>query len=181
MLNTKYIIFRDPQSNQIQYQVNPTAAGPCWYVDSVSVITDPAKLIKNLDSLYISNTALIETKIDAPIAKHVEGDSIWLIKNDHDRVYYQSNTSNNRFAVFSEVYYKKGWKAYIDGKESNIYKTNYVLRGLLIPAGKHEITFEFKPESFSKGVPIAMTASGIIWLLLLGNLFVLLRTNKNNP
>ena len=180
MLNTKYIIFRDPQSNQIQYQVNPTAAGPCWYVDSVSVITDPAKLIKNLDSLYISNTALIETKIDAPIAKHVEGDSIWLIKNDHDRVYYQSNTSNNRFAVFSEVYYKKGWKAYIDGKESNIYKTNYVLRGLLIPAGKHEITFEFKPESFSKGVPIAMTASGIIWLLLLGNLFVLLRTNKNN-
>jgi uncharacterized membrane protein YfhO len=123
---------------------------------------------------------LIETKIDAPIAKHVEGDSIWLIKNDHDRVYYQSNTSTNRFAVFSEVYYKKGWKAYIDGKESNIYKTNYVLRGLLIPAGKHEIIFELKPESFSKGVPIAMTASGIIWLLLLGNLFVLLRTNKNN-
>ncbi|MBM3446078.1 MAG: YfhO family protein [Bacteroidetes bacterium] len=181
MLNTKYIIFKDPQSNQIQYQVNPTAAGPCWYVDSVSVITEPAKLIKTLDSLNIRNTALIEAKIDAPIAKNMQGDSIWLIKNDHDRIYYSSLSTDNRFAVFSEVYYSKGWKAYIDGKESNIYKTNYVLRGLIIPAGKHEIKFEFKPDSFSKGVPIAITASGIIWLLLIGNLFVLLKSNKNTP
>jgi len=181
MLNTKYIIFKDPQSNQIQYQVNPTAAGPCWYVDSVSVITEPAKLIKNLDSLNIRNTALIEAKIDAPIAKKMQGDSIWLIKNDHDRIYYSSRSTDNRFAVFSEVYYSKGWKAYIDGKESNIYKTNYVLRGLIIPAGKHEIKFEFKPDSFSKGVPVAIAASGIIWLLLIGNLFVLLKSNKNTP
>jgi hypothetical protein len=180
MLNTKYIIFRDPQSNEVRYEVNPTAAGPCWYVDSVSVVSDPAKLMKNLDSLSIKTTALIESKLDQNISKNAFGDSIWLVKNDHDIIYYSSNSTNTRFAVFSEVYYRKGWKAYIDGKESTIFKTNYVLRGLVVPAGKHEIKFEFKPDSFSKGVPIAMTASGIIWLLLLGNLFMIFRSSKIN-
>ncbi|MEY3920331.1 MAG: hypothetical protein RL634_92 [Bacteroidota bacterium] len=180
MLNTKYIIFRDPQSNEVRYEVNPTAAGPCWYVDSVSVVSDPAKLMKNLDGLSIKTTALIESKLDQNISKNAFGDSIWLVKNDHDIIYYSSNSTNTRFAVFSEVYYRKGWKAYIDGKESTIFKTNYVLRGLVVPAGKHEIKFEFKPDSFSKGVPIAMTASGIIWLLLLGNLFMIFRSSKIN-
>ena len=175
MLNTKYIIFRDPQNNQVRYEVNPSAAGACWYVDSVTTISDPAKLMKNIDSLKIKSTALIETKLEQPINKSYAGDSIWLVKNDHDRVYYQSTSNTSRFAVFSEVYYNKGWKAYIDGKESSIYKTNYVLRGLIIPAGKHEIKFEFKPDAYSKGVPVAMAASGIIWLLLLGNIFFFIK------
>lgn len=175
MLNTKYIIYRDPQSNQITYQLNPNAAGACWLVDSISTIKEPAKVMGSLDTLNIQNTAVIETEMKTGIGRKQQGDSIWLINNDHDRIYYQSNTSGARFAVFSEVYYKKGWKAYIDGKESEIYKTNYVLRGIVIPAGKHEIKFEFKPDSYRKGVPIAITASGIIWLLLLGNIFFMLK------
>lgn len=180
MLNTKYIIFRDPQSNQISYQSNPNAAGACWLVDSISTIKEPAKVMGSLDTLNIRNTAVIETEMKTGIGRKQQGDSIWLINNDHDRIFYQSNTSGARFAVFSEVYYKKGWKAYIDGNESEIYKTNYVLRGIVIPAGKHEIKFEFKPDSYRKGVPIAITASGIIWLLLLGNIFFMLKGKGKN-
>ena len=64
---------------------------------------------------------------------------------------YTFNAASNQFAVFSEIYYKSGWKAYIDGKEAPIVKVNYVLRGLAVPAGKHDIKFEFKPQGYYTG------------------------------
>jgi hypothetical protein len=178
MLNTKYIIFRDPKTNQVTYQLNPNAAGACWLVDNVSTIKDPAKVMSSLDSLKIRTEAVIETELTTKVGPNIIGDSIWVLNNNNDGINYQSNTSGNRFAVFSEVYYKKGWKAYIDGKETNIYKTNYVLRGIIIPAGKHEIKFEFKPTSYATGVPIAITASGIIWLLMITNLVLAIKKRK---
>jgi hypothetical protein len=74
--------------------------------------------------------------------------SIKLVYNDNDIIEYRSSSKNPEFAVFSEVYYDAGWVATIDGKESPIIRTNYVLRGLQVPAGDHKIVFEFKPASF---------------------------------
>jgi uncharacterized membrane protein YfhO len=75
---------------------------------------------------------------------------IQLVKNDNDVVTYTSDATTNQFAVFSEVFYKAGWKAIVDGKESPIIKTDYVLRGLALPAGKHNIEFRFEPQDTSK-------------------------------
>ena len=80
---------------------------------------------------------------------------------------YVSNNSNEGFAVFSEMYYQNGWKAMIDGKEAPIYRVNYVLRGLKIPAGKHTIEFKFEPEVVKTGSTIALMSS-IAMLLLIG-------------
>jgi len=66
-------------------------------------------------------------------------------------VTYRSESARDRFAVFSEVYYDRGWKAFIDGKEAPIVRTNYVLRGLSVPAGKHEVEFRFEPRSYDSG------------------------------
>jgi hypothetical protein len=166
MLNTKYILFRDPSSGQVSYQLNPEAAGPCWFVDEVKTEADPAKVMGMLDSLSVKQTAVIETAAKGKTNANA-GDSIWLVKNQHDLIRYQSSSAAERFAVFSEVYYEKGWKAYIDGQETPVYKTNYVLRGAFIPAGKHEITFEFKPDSYYKSEWIGLTANAIVWILLL--------------
>jgi len=174
MLNTKYIIFPNQQTGQITYQLNPDAAGSCWIVGNTKVIQDPAKVMAGLDNLAIKDTAIIEASLTHNITRN-PGDSVWLIQNDHDRIYYQSNSTANNFAVFSEVYYKQGWKAYIDGKETPIYKTNYVLRGIEIPAGKHDIKFEFKPDAFYKTLPVAAGASALIWLLLLANLITFVK------
>ena len=122
MLNTKYIIYRDPKTNQTTYQLNPNAGGTCWLVDNVSTIKNPAKVMSSLDSLKIKIDAVIETELDTKIGKNTIGDTIWLLNNENDRKNYQSKTSEPRFAVFSEDYYKEGWKAYIDGKETKIYK-----------------------------------------------------------
>jgi hypothetical protein len=166
MLNTKYIIFTNQQTGQPTYQVNKDAAGSCWIVGAINVEKNPARVMSGLDNLAIKDTAIIETVLKQKISRNA-GDSVWLVKNDHDRVYYQSNSTANNFAVFSEVYYNKGWKAYIDGKETPIYKTNYVLRGLEIPAGKHEIKFEFKPDSYTKTITLSIAANAFVWLLLI--------------
>jgi uncharacterized membrane protein YfhO len=93
--------------------------------------------------------------------------SIQLTKNENDEVVYKYSSSANRFAVFSEVFYDKGWKAFVDGKELPIVRTNYVLRGLSLPAGQNkEVKFVFHPSSFYTGEKIALFASILVLLLL---------------
>ena len=166
MLNTKYIIFKDPSSGQLTYQMNPDAAGPCWFVDDLKIEKNPSKVMSMLDSLPVKKTAIVEDEIKLNTTAQM-GDSIWLVSNKNDLINYQSSTNGERFAVFSEVFYKRGWKAYVDGKEIPIYKTNYVLRGAFIPAGKHDIKFEFRPDTYYKGEWIGIIANALVWVLLL--------------
>jgi uncharacterized membrane protein YfhO len=100
---------------------------------------------------------------------------IQLIKNDNDIITYTSNSGANQFAVFSEIYYDRGWKAYIDNKEVPIVRTDYVLRGLAVPAGNHAIRFEFKPASFYNSETISIIASAIVWLLLGFTAFLIIK------
>jgi uncharacterized membrane protein YfhO len=135
-------------------------------VKEVKQIATPAEVMKALDSLPISELAIIET---TPLNKisYTNGDTIALIKNAHDQIDYKAKSASGGFAVFSEVYYNKGWKAFIDGKETPIFKTNYVLRGLYIPAGDHKIRFEFRPSSYYKTVPVSIGANISVWILLM--------------
>lgn len=98
--------------------------------------------------------------------------SITLIENKNDDIVYRSNSTAPRFAVFSEIFYEKGWKAYIDETEVPIIRTNYALRGLSVPAGQHRIRFEFHPASFYTGKAIAQVAGIITLLLVLTAIFV---------
>ena len=104
--------------------------------------------------------------------KKIESDStatIRLIANKNNYnpsrlVYRTSNLKNTQLAVFSEIYYPKGWRVYIDGEEVDYFRVNYLLRGLMIPKGEHEVVFEFKPNSFYVGNKIALSSS-IIFLI----------------
>jgi uncharacterized membrane protein YfhO len=91
-------------------------------------------------------------------------DDIYLIHNDNDEMIYHSALGRQGFAVFSEIYYDRGWHAYIDGNEVPILRTDYVLRGLAVPAGQHTISFVFHPASYYVGRIIQILAS----ILLLG-------------
>ena len=126
--------------------------------------------MKALDTVNPKDTAIVEDRFKKDITFEPVGDStstIKLIKNDNDVVTYQSINRSNQFAVFSEVYYDRGWKAYIDDKEATIVQTNYVLRGLAIPAGNHQIRFEFKPAAYYNSNKASIGASAIIWLLII--------------
>jgi hypothetical protein len=183
MLNAKYIITSaQDNSQQVIAQQNPGALGACWFVRAVDYKKDAAEVMKAISTFNPADTALLEASLkSAQIAASPVKDSsayIKLLYNDNDIVEYQSSSKNNEFAVFSEVYYAAGWVATIDGKETPIYKTNYVLRGLQVPAGNHRIRFEFKPASFYNSNKAAVGASAIVWLLLIGASVISLRKKQ---
>lgn len=170
MLNAKYIIQRDNQTGQPYAIPNTEAFGACWFVKNVQFKEKPRELMDGLTGLNLKDTALVYTKDKSLVKFDATIDTaskLSLVKNDNDFVEYSSSSNTNNFAVFSEVYYDAGWKAYIDGKETPIVNTNYVLRGISIPAGNHKITFEFKPDSYYKSAKFGIAASAIAWLLLL--------------
>jgi len=181
MLNAKYILVPNQQNGQATLQINTGALGQAWFVKHINYVKDAGAALKALDSVNPKDTAIVEDKFKKDIAFEPVGDStasIKLIKNDNDVVTYQSINTTNQFAVFSEVFYDRGWKAYIDDKETPIIQTNYVLRGLAIPAGNHQIRFEFKPASYYNSNKASIGASAIIWLLLIAAVVSSIRKTK---
>jgi hypothetical protein len=176
MLNTKYVIMRGQQGDVVQQ--NPDNLGACWFAKQVAFVKDDAAAMRALDNNKPADSAIVEESEKSKISSTPVADStakIQLIKNDNDVITYQSQSNANQFAVFSEIYYDRGWHAYIDNKETPIVRTDYALRGLAIPAGKHEIRFEFKPASFYDSQTIAIIASAIIWLMLLATTYTVLK------
>lgn len=184
MLNTKYIIVNNPATNKPEVQLNPEALGPCWFVKTVQFVNGPAAVMKALNNFTPKDTAIIDAAQQSLVNYTNTTDtaaSIQLVKNDNDIIHYVSNSSSNGFAVFSEIYYNRGWKAYIDGKEVPIIQTDYVLRGLSIPAGKHEIVFEFKPASYYNSTKIAIGASALVWILIIAAIVHSFRLMNSKP
>lgn len=166
MLNTKYVISGNIATDTIP---NKEALGNVWFVKGIQYQKDAAGVMKALDNFNPKDTAIIEEKDKIADLTNLEHDSaanISLLKNNNDDILYTATTSKKQLAVFSEIYYNLGWKAYIDNKESPIVKVNYVLRGLVIPAGKHEIKFEFRPSSIDISKKASGIASIILWALL---------------
>jgi uncharacterized membrane protein YfhO len=91
---------------------------------------------------------------------------------------YESHSSGNGLAVFSEIYYPKGWTATIDGKEASILRVNYILRALEIPAGDHTIEFRFDPEPYTIGNKVTTASSWLVLLILVGSIGWSLRSKQ---
>ena len=130
--------------------------------------------MKALDDFNPKDTAIVDKREQAKIPFRPQFDSsasIQFIENLNDKVSYSFHAASNQFVVFSEVYYPRGWKAFIDGKESAIAKVNYVLRGLAVPAGKHSIDFRFEPASYQNGLLVTRIATTISFLFIAAGLW----------
>lgn len=174
MLNTKYLIQKDQNGQTQSYQQRPTILGPAWFVKTIRYVKNADEEMAALNNFSPKDTAIVQESFHSNITPFTSSDStgnIQLIKNDNDVVNYKYQCGTNRFAVFSEVYYDKGWKAFIDGKEQPIVKTNYVLRGLSLPSGSHTIEFRFEPHGYYLGKTILTIASLILLLLIAGAVY----------
>ena len=168
MLNTKYLISGDPALDTV---VNKAALGNVWFVKGIQYEKGPAEVMHRLDNFNPKDTAIIEQKDKIEDLNNIQVDDsalIALVNNNNDEVNYKSSSTKKQLAVFSEIYYKQGWKAYIDNAEAPIVKANYVLRALVVPAGNHSIRFEFKPIIVNTAQKAAAAASTILWGLLVG-------------
>jgi uncharacterized membrane protein YfhO len=148
-------------------QVNPDANGNAWFVHEVIKVNSADEEMKALDNLKTKQAAVIDVsylKSTISFPKEIDTTaSIQLTKYDVTTLEYSSNSTIAQFAVFSEIYYKEGWNAFIDGKSNPHYRVNYVLRGMLIPAGEHTVVFKFEPTVIKSGT----TITSISYLLLL--------------
>ncbi|QEC65947.1 YfhO family protein [Panacibacter ginsenosidivorans] len=180
MLNTKYVIVPG-QQNQPVAQQNPGALGPCWFAGVIDFEKDALSIMKRINDFNPKDTAILDDTLKKALPFMPVPDStaeIKLIKNDNDVITYESTSVTNQFAVFSEIYYDRGWKAYIDNKESPIFQTDYVLRGLAIPAGNHAIRFEFKPASYYNSLKLSIAGSALGWIIILGAIVQFFRKKK---
>ena len=176
MMNVKYIIQSNEKGEQFP-TINPNANGNAWFVSQIQSVNSADEEMKALDKLDTKEVAVrLKDKnektyeISLPFRK----DSLATIKLDlykPNHLKYTSNNTNHGFAVFSEIYYPKGWKATIDGKETPIYRVDYTLRGLEIPKGKHTIEFKFEPEVVKTGSTIALFSSLAMLLVIVGGVY----------
>jgi hypothetical protein len=180
MLNTKYFIVPD-STGQPLVQQNPGALGSVWLVKTIRFVKDAAVEMKALNDFHSRDEAIVQERFRASIPFQPVADStatIKLEKNDNDIVTYTFSSAANQFAVFSEVYYDRGWKAFIDGKEAPIVKTDYVLRGLAVPAGQHSIEFRFEPKSYIMGKSITGISQIILLVFFVVGVFMEYRKRK---
>jgi hypothetical protein len=166
MMNVKYIIV-SPE----RFMDNPTALGNAWFVQNIQQVKNADEELAALDDLDPVLNAVVQDKYASYVSglntEYQAGDKIYLESYHPDTMTYQSEASKDRFAVFSEMYYSKGWNVYIDGEiVDDFVKTNYILRGLKVPAGKHKIQMIYEPQSILLGSKLGLFASLLIFLLI---------------
>ena len=169
MLNTRYIIVDEG----FPPLINPGAMGNAWFVTDVKAVKGAVEEIETIGMIDLEVQAVISEQFIHQVAGFSrdslsENELIVLTEYSPNSLKYQYNAEAERVAVFSEVHYPAGWKAYIDGEECPVSRANYILRALKVPAGMHEIEFVYSPESFTKGATYSRIVSGLLLLLLLG-------------
>jgi hypothetical protein len=175
MMNVKYFIVQNKGGGPVA-QRNPYANGPAWFVENVQFAENSDQEISLLDSLDTTKTVIVhsEFKNKLPL-ENMQRDStamIELVKHQPNHLTYEASTKSPQLAVFSEVYYPDGWNAYINGKPAEYIRVNYVLRGMTIPPGNNKIEFKFEAAVVQKGSSIALGSSILLFLALLGGLYV---------
>lgn len=174
MLNTKYIIYNE----EAPPLVNPLANGNAWFVKDVMMVPDANQEILKLGEINTKETAVVNQKFAVTKPVFDPEGSIKLISYEPNKLVYETNAKTPQFAVFSEIYYPKGWIASVDGQETEHVNADYVLRGMNVPAGKHTITFEFKPKAYYTGEKISLAGSLLVLALTFGGLFMAYRKRE---
>jgi hypothetical protein len=167
MMNTKYLII-NPDAAPV---VNEGALGNAWFVNEIKIVPNADSEINAISNFNPKNTVIIDERFK----EHVNGftpsadpsASIKLESYKLNDLVYKSNASTPQLAVFSEIYYDKGWNVYVDGQKSDYVRANYVLRAMKVPAGSHTIEWKFEPEVYSTGERVSLISSSLLILLVI--------------
>jgi len=179
MLNTKYILLGSLQEPRAE--INPNANGNAWFVSDIQFVKTPNEEIKAVGEIDNKKTAVVSVEDQKYFeGKNLQSDSTAVIELKNyqpNQLEFKTQSKTPQLAVFSEIYYPKGWKMLLDGKEVPYIKANYLLRAVFVPAGNHEVRMVFEPEVIEKGKVISMSAFGIFLLLSVGGFLKFRRKN----
>ena len=174
MLNVKYFIIPGDDGEEVAQQ-NPDANGNVWFVKNIKYVKTADQEIRALDSTLTKSTVVVnENNIRKKINFSPELDSLAYIKLTEyslNSLTYDTSSNKDEFAVFSEIYYKHGWNAYLDGVKQPHTNVNYILRGMEIPKGEHIIKFKFEPSVIKTGSTISLISYALMLLIPLSCFF----------
>ena len=174
MLNVKYFIIPGDDGEEVAQQ-NPDANGNAWFVKNIKYVQTADQEIRALDSTLTKSTVVVnENNIHKKINFSTEVDSLAYIKLTEyslNSLTYDTSSNKDEFAVFSEIYYKHGWNAYLDGVKQPHTNVNYILRGMEIPKGEHIIKFKFEPSVIKTGSIISLISYALMLLIPLSCFF----------
>ena len=182
MLNTRYFIVPD-QSKQPVVQRNPEALGAAWFVGSARMVNNADEEIAAIGHFDPAQELIVDKRFEKQIAgRSFTRDTtskIALVKYAPNHLTYQTQTTKEQLAVFSEIFYADGWQTTIDGKEVPYFRANYILRGMVVPAGKHTIQFDFVPKSYERVENLSIVSMvGLIVLIICALWFGLKKFKK---
>jgi len=177
MLNVKYVIQVDKEGKEIP-TINPEANGNAWFVSTVKLVNKPDDVMKALDNLDTKKVAVFNVREHEGKFRSARLKKQWdttgtikVVTYKPNYIKYKSDNAKDGLAVFSEMYYKNGWDAYIDGKLTDHFPVDYVLRAMEVPGGKHTIEFKFEPQVVKTGGTIALASSIGMLFLLIGGIY----------
>jgi hypothetical protein len=183
MMNVRYIIVQNKNGGPVA-QRNPYANGNSWFVENVLPAENANDEIRLLDSLDTKKTAVINKEYLSKIPNQkIQRDSsatIELFSYKPNHLVYEASTKTPQLVVFSEVYYPKGWNAYINGKPVEYFPADYVLRAMVIPEGNNKIEFKFEPKVIQTGSMISLVSSIVFLLILLSGLYFVFQKKKTD-
>jgi uncharacterized membrane protein YfhO len=169
-----------PTQRDIVALPNPNANGNAWFVQEVKTV---ANADSEMVALYTTNTkhiALLQQK-NKPASvreKYAGGGEVKLLSYQPNNLVYQTQNAEDGFAVFSEIYYPKGWDAYLDGKKAEYVCTDYLLRGMEVPKGNHKIEFKFEPGIYKTGDTLSLIGSLLVIGLFLFCVYVSIKKKE---
>ena len=174
MLNSKFIVY-SPKARPI---INNNVLGDAWFVKEIYPVDSPDGAIDALGYVPLKEQAVANVSefkdLESYKVDSVAG-NLTLAAYEPNYLKYDYSIPQKQLAVFSQVYFPKGWNAYVDGKQVDIKRVNYILRALMLPVGKHEVEFKFEPKSYQMGQAISLISSILIVLLVGVVVFILVR------
>jgi cbb3-type cytochrome oxidase subunit 3 len=177
MLNMKYVIYNKDAAPLI----NSANNGNAWFVDEVIVAANANEEMKVLGEINTKKQLVVDKEFAAQIPATLIKDStssIALKSYKPNHLIYSVNAASDKVAVFSEIYYEKGWNAYINGEKVPYIRANYLLRAMPLKKGQYELEFKFEPVSYSLGNTLALSSSIVLIICLLAFAFFTYRKKK---
>jgi len=172
MLNTKYIIY-NPNVAPIE---NPYAYGHAWFANRVETVKNADEEIDKIGKIDLKSVAVIDKRFEDKVTQkqfeYDPGAKVELVSYAPNHLVYDFNAAKDQLVVFSEIYYPAGWNAYMDGKDAPYFRADYILRSMIIPAGKHTVEFKFEPKVWNIGNVISFVASLLLIVLVLSLLVI---------
>jgi len=168
MLNTKYFIVNPAYPPMM----NNFKLGNAWFVNEIKEVENADEEIKSVRAFNPERTAIIDKKFKEQFFRFKKDESatIILTKYAPNKLKYKTKAETDQLAVFSEIYYGKGWNAYVDDKLVPHMRANYVLRAMKIPTGEHIVEFKFEPSIWELGNTVSLIGSILFFLALFGSL-----------